>query len=56
MGAYVIMNWTAKDIMDLLVVNNGYTIDTLEEYNAFKENLKNVKIVVTVNDTTQPNS
>ena len=55
-GAYLIESWTAKNIMDLLVVNNGYTIDTLEEYNEFKENLKNVKIVVTVNDTTPQNS
>ena len=51
-GAYTINSWSVTEVMGLLEVNGGYTLDTLEEYNEFKENLKDLKITVTVTDVT----
>lgn len=51
-GAYVIDSWTLSQFQELLVVNDAFTVSTLEEYGKYKTALAGVKITVTVTDVT----
>lgn len=52
-GSYMIEDWTVEEVMDLLQLNQSYTLGDLAEYNAFKTHLANtLKITVTVTDVT----
>ena len=52
-GSYKIAEWTVEKVMELLQLNQSYTLGDLAEYNAFKTHLADtLKITVTVTDVT----
>ncbi len=53
-GAYLIQEYSLTEMQDLFTFNSDIVVGTLEEYGEFKKAVEGIKIIITVNDITNP--